>query len=505
MQSLFSTVDERVTICSICNHDATFQVNDLLDASGYPHSPAEAYAVEQSVARTQDSIMHVRREMAIVGQKLIPLHAVELKLLRSLALQRNYLAPIRRSPVKILEIILELSCLDAAINPSCCTPLHLSAVCKQWRAIILCSPRIWTNLQLTNLRYKSWSQRQAALRRLKLCLDRTNGIPLSQPIYVNADTCSEGLNLAKLLLRHTEQWQHLQADHLFDQHSRLFNGHSFPRLHTLDIDAVVFEDPLASGVFLNTPSLRSVTLGNPQLQIDLSVPDLPWSQLHELHTTSVSRYAFGLLSRCPNLTSWMHDDIAVIPHGPPLASVTVPHLRALQIRYHTTRRSSDLDFIVAPALRSLDISYEEVYTHIHPHANYAATFLHNCQAGLQDITLRYPHKALFNVVVALDNVRSLFIHASTASPILDETLDTFWEIRAGEDQLHLPKLEELALGGSGFYRGWSVVTMVEGRRLAGLPLQMLDLDLFSVDMGYFGSLDVLRRLRELVPHFFGEE
>ena len=66
-------------------------------------------------------------------------------------------------------------------------------------------------------------------------------------------------------------------------------------------------------------------------------------------------------------------------------------------------------------------------------------------------------------------------------------------------------LEELELSGHGRYRGQKVLEMVEARRAAGRSLRSLDLDLFFVDMGYFGSLDILDRLRELVPEFVGSD
>ncbi|KAI5890043.1 uncharacterized protein SCHCODRAFT_02690064 [Schizophyllum commune H4-8] len=502
MQNVFSTYHERVSICATCNHHFTFQINAPLDASGYDLHPIAVRAVEASIADTQESIAKARFEIRAVEQTLDSLRAAEAKLQHALAVQRAHLAPIRRLPFELLENILEWSCTDAILGPSGCTPLELNAVCKQWREIMLQTPRIWANLQLTNLRFRSWSQRQAALKRLKYCLGMTRGLPLSQPIHVNLDTSSAGLNLAKILLRHAAQWQHLEAEYLPDDLCRLFNGQLYPHLHTLDISLLAFEDPLASGVFFNAPALRSVTLRNPLHQLDLSVPDLPWTQLHELHTASTFLFAIDLLARCSNLTSWTHENISLIPPEHPTATVTLEHLHTLDIHYDMVGRSSDLDFVFAPRLRTLRMSYKEEHKFLQPSSTYAENFFDISGGNVEDITLHHPSMALLDRVMALPNVRSLSIHASKVTPILDITFERLSLRAPGVEHLPLPKLEELSLGGFGDYYWDSAVAMAQARRECGCPLRALDLDLFSVDLRFLpqepGSL---KRLRELVPEF----
>ena len=65
-----------------------------------------------------------------IAQKVLQ---IQQKLENALAMQRAYVAPVRRVPVEVLEMIFELSCEDATIDPSDCTPLALSAVCRLWR------------------------------------------------------------------------------------------------------------------------------------------------------------------------------------------------------------------------------------------------------------------------------------------------------------------------------------------------------------------------------------
>ena len=87
------------------------------------------------IQETLDSSAKLDTYKQAVQQVMDSINAAEFKLRHALAVQRAYVAPIRRVPAELLEIIFEWSCMEATLGPDSCTPLDISAVCKQWRGI----------------------------------------------------------------------------------------------------------------------------------------------------------------------------------------------------------------------------------------------------------------------------------------------------------------------------------------------------------------------------------
>ena len=133
MNILFPAHQESATVCATCHHDISCPIIDVPLASGHVPCPSEARAVEAIIEETQAQLAKVQHAIGNAEQTLDSLSTLESKLENALAMQRAYVAPVRRVPVEVLEMIFELSCEDATINPSDCTPLALSAVCRLWR------------------------------------------------------------------------------------------------------------------------------------------------------------------------------------------------------------------------------------------------------------------------------------------------------------------------------------------------------------------------------------
>ena len=106
---------------------------------------------------------------------------------------------------------------------------------------------------------------------------------------------------------------------------------------------------------------------------------------------------------------------------------------------------------------------------------------------------------------SMPELRTLSLDYPKDSPFTDADISMLAAVGDDHQPAILPRLEELSVGGFGRYRGQAVVDMVTARRSAGRPLRALDLDLFSIDMEYFGSLSALDQLRDLVPEFIGPE
>ena len=123
-----------VTICATCRRDIVFPVHIPLN-DGHIPSPIEKCAMQTYIQETLDSLAKLDTYKQAVQQVMDSMNAVESKLRHALAVQRAHVAPIRRVPAELLEIIFEWSCMEATLGPDSCTPLDISAVCKQWRGM----------------------------------------------------------------------------------------------------------------------------------------------------------------------------------------------------------------------------------------------------------------------------------------------------------------------------------------------------------------------------------
>ncbi|KAL1707895.1 hypothetical protein EV121DRAFT_277683 [Schizophyllum commune] len=498
-------------ICATCRRDIVFPVHIPLN-DGHIPSPVEKCAMQTYIQETLDSLAKLDTYKQAVQQVMDSMNAVESKLRHALAVQRAHVAPIRRVPAELLEIIFEWSCMEATLGPDKCTPLDMSAVCKQWREIMHSCPRIWSNMQLTNLPFMDCSQRPPAAKRLKHCLSMTRGCPLSQPIRANLDTGCRGWNLLRILARHMDQWRHFQADDLREEPAKLLQGRPYTRLHTLDIDVLNLEliTTGSSRPFWNTPALRTLIIKDVLGGEDISpaLNTLPLAQLQELHTAVSPDWTLALLNRCPDLTRWVHDFRPYMFHSRPEVpqEVTLLHLRVIHADHFHAGDCVYLDSIVAPSLRTLHLTWSHPLFGAPRRATSAPLAFLQCAGDtVQDLTLHDPPAGIRANIPLFSNLRSLSLHTQPSDTLTDDFFVTLTERAADGEPATLPMLEELELSGHGRYRGQKVLEMVKARRAAGRSLRSLDLDLFFVDMEYFGSLVVLKRLRELVPEFVGSD
>ncbi|KAI5832594.1 hypothetical protein K523DRAFT_267286 [Schizophyllum commune Tattone D] len=511
MEVLKQLSSTSVTICATCRRDIVFPVHIPLN-DGHIPSPVEKCAMQTYIQETLDSLAKLDTYKQAVQQVMDSMNAVESKLRHALAVQRAHVAPIRRVPAELLEIIFEWSCMEATLGPDKCTPLDMSAVCKQWREIMHSCPRIWSNMQLTNLPFMDCSQRPPAAKRLKHCLSMTRGCPLSQPIRANLDTGCRGWNLLRILARHTNSWRHFQAVDLREEPAKLLQGRPYTRLHTLDIDVLNLEliTMESSRPFWNIPALRTLIIKDVLGGEDISpaLNTLPLAQLQELHTAVSPDWSLALLDRCPNLTRWVHNFRPYMFHSRPEVpqEVILLHLRVIHAAHFHAGDCVYLDYIVAPSLQTLHLTWSHPSFGAPRRATSAPlAFLQRAGDSVQELTLHDPPAGIRGNIPLFSSLRSLSLHTRPSDPLLDDFFESITERTASGEPATLPMLEELELSGHGRYRGQKVLEMVKARRAAGRSLRSLDLDLFFVDMEYFGSMDVLERLRESVPEFVGSD
>ncbi|TRM67408.1 hypothetical protein BD626DRAFT_478729 [Schizophyllum amplum] len=511
------------TVCLNCRNETSFEVNippppseDLALRAGHTPSASEALAVKASIQETEDSLKRIRRDQMSLNTMMKRLSDLGSAFEATLTAQRAYVAPIRQLPAELLSMIFTWCCMDEVIGAARFLPLGLGSVCKLWRDVVQDDPNIWTGLRLPKCppfyNETGVSMGRATLQRIDRCIRAAKGLPLSQPVLYTTDHADPAPLL--VLQKYSSQWQHLVVTNLAcdpPDICSLFGGRSYANLHTLEMEAGLFLDPTTNGIFLDTPALRSLTLEN---LCDAPVlPQLPWANLTELSTATTTEYVLTLLHKCTNLLSWTHHNVVFEGPNEPLGLVAVhavlPRLRTTVI--HDVDATCDtriLEFIQAPALQGLTLSWDlqrtptPVYT-----APYVSAFLARSQCSLLVLSLQAPPTSELGCLHSLPDLRVFRLDwdEGEVQQSQEDLLVALSAVSDSGEPVSLPKLEELELSGYGRYRGESVLKMVEARRLASRPLRALDLDLFHVDMASFGPVDVLERLRALVPDFIGSD
>ena len=366
------------------------------------------------------------------------------------------------------------------------------------------SPVVWLGLRLPASEDVDWRRNcKPWLRRIQICLQATRGLPLIQPLRISSQAEQAGPCFLSVIRSYSNQLQSLQiTGRNVPSPSPLLNEYSFAHLHALEIDTEALIAGIDPDHFASAP-VRTLTLYN-RGHLDV-VPRFPWSRLDELHTKCSHIYALKVLAKCTNVVRWFHNDkIALDEEGAP-APVTLPHLQVLHI-YNIgigTGDSRTLDFITAPMLQILRLCWDCKSTNNARPCVSALLARSDCR--LRELMLQQSPASELRDLSSMPELRTLSLDYPKDSPFTDADINMLAAVGDDHQPAILPRLEELSVGGFGHYRGQAVVDMVTARRSAGRPLRALDLDLFSIDMEYFGSLSALDRLRDLVPEFIGPE
>ncbi|KAI5834697.1 hypothetical protein K523DRAFT_412203 [Schizophyllum commune Tattone D] len=263
------------------------------------------------------------------------------------------------------------------------------------------------------------------------------------------------------------------------------------------------------------PALRTLKLENRSRNVANVPPWLPWRNIAELQTISNTSFALMGASLCVCLVRWTHrgTEYADIVDSRALVVTTHNHLQELYL-YHIDARSDAstrmLDYITAPLLETASLSWHTKClppAHASPvpsdHAHIA--FLQRSQRSLRKLTLESPLITLpLDYLSPLRDLRSLCLHWDARSTQWRHITDLGKSTVNGGPDL-FPGLEELELGGYIRLNSQAVALLVSAREVVGHPIQLLDLDLFHVDVDNFWEERDLDRLRRLVPRVIDSE
>ncbi|KAJ7432146.1 hypothetical protein FB451DRAFT_1317373 [Mycena latifolia] len=267
-------------------------------------------------------------------------------------------------------------------------PWIFGQVCRQWRALALSLPTLWTSITLTT----GTSTREIKL--LNTQLERSGNIPLDVLIRFRPVEIFEFARGLSTLVGHCGRWRTIQLS--FE--GRMPPHPAFEALGPMPLlTKLVFSGwsvrHLTQYNFFNTaPSLHTVVLSNPG---DTSIPDiqLPWAQLVSYTATYPGLMHFRNLSASANTLVECDLDFAFKHSAEITDTLILPRLRRLAIT-----KDSFLDCIVAPALQ--DLYVRGTTARVLP-------FLQNSGCALTRLTLFMCNATASDIILVLQNSPSI--------------------------------------------------------------------------------------------------
>ena len=243
-------------------------------------------------------------------------------------------------------------------------PLLLCHVCRQWRSIVLSSPRLWTTLSVL-IRLGA---AVPAPDLVALWLSRSGVLPLDLALHQQNESYANCIAAGRILdvfKRRIPQWGRVHFELFGPLATRLgVNGDkTLPLLRNFRLsiaDNLSGEDEEGLfGVFNHVPLLRKLHVSRiPQLHLSgRSTVQVPWRQLAYLSLDYVPavQTALRILDMCPNLeTCLMKIDITQgsLLYDP----LRLPKLHTLSINLGFESLAWFLDQITLPQLINLTVS-----------------------------------------------------------------------------------------------------------------------------------------------------
>ncbi|KAJ3904716.1 hypothetical protein F5879DRAFT_45831 [Lentinula edodes] len=206
----------------------------------------------------------------------------------------SLISSIRRLPDDILRIIFDYHA---------CGPLIPGAVCSHWRAIVLSTPSLWS--QITFL-FDTRRPSAVTTNALQLYLDRSKESALHMGIFVSHFGTGQPLSIDyfehqafQYLATHAHRWKTLGLTietslGFLERHSVL----SCPELEHLTLYGSHLEGPSPSFNLTLMPKLHSLTIDSSYTHY--VHPSVPWHQITRLSLNSLSSVPQFLVA-CPNL------------------------------------------------------------------------------------------------------------------------------------------------------------------------------------------------------------
>ncbi|KAL0564002.1 hypothetical protein V5O48_018055 [Marasmius crinis-equi] len=203
----------------------------------------------------------------------------------------SLLSPIHRLPPEILTEIFAILCVTVLISPQEIPDImSISQVCCLWREIVLSTPLLWSDFEVTSRYYACSSsgkvqedieEMSALIDRVRLFLERSRNVPLTLTLSIEVGG-AKMQELLSILLESADRWK------------------------DLDIRALYFRRPVLELLSRHLSSLQSLALTYNTLNTDpsrhWSLLRLPWGHLTKLEALFVDGPSLAaLLRKCPRL------------------------------------------------------------------------------------------------------------------------------------------------------------------------------------------------------------
>ncbi|KAJ6524711.1 hypothetical protein DFH09DRAFT_1189294, partial [Mycena vulgaris] len=289
-------------------------------------------------------------------------------------------SPARRLPEDIIRDVF-VACLPSHRNPfimSNESPLLLCRICSDWRRLALSIPRLWAAVHVVIL---NEPKGQVLAGLLKGWLNRSGVLPLSISVVFSRVCTREDDAVPPalgLLTSFSRRWRNILFDFPHHGYFAAFANlcpDDVPMLQTITVHGLdrslsveQLDDSLSYQFmsFLDTPSLRSVTVGYVR---ELRMLQLPWANLNALVVEGWISCddAIAILRQGPAL------ETCVLSIGPwtPITnvqeSISLPHLRFLTISGALASAVVSLFAVLdVPSLRSLTYSDQSLSGYFPP-------------------------------------------------------------------------------------------------------------------------------------------
>lgn len=439
---------------------------------------ASIAALQPNISRLDADIAHARRVLAQLVR--------EREALQSYVNEHaTFLSPARRMPADIWSEIFwhclpttteiwdeQLKGLDliehATYSPNT-APSLLLRVCRDWRAIALSSPRLWSlitqpcDFPLITL-FETWLMRSQHASLSVIIENSPSAISFFQS------------SPARVMLEQSYRWRVLDISLWSTWMYALFPlRNSLPGLEELHLRFSVWSSQEEVDLFWNTPKLRRVTIHRtPYPIVNLK---LPWAQLTQFSLKEEQSIIAlcTLLQSAPNLleVDWLLSQ----PMGSPCyPSMVVQHhrLRDLSVSMFSDPRSS-FDYLSLPSLSKLSIQVE-TYGRRSKALSWILFELFMSRSGraLENLQLNVDFTEVSDLVAGLKSLPvlsdlSLFVRNSTTDTAdIEELLRSLSYTSASTDAVMLPALRTIKIGCViNAQVGWSVrrefINMVESR------------------------------------------
>ncbi|KAF7302300.1 hypothetical protein MIND_00797500 [Mycena indigotica] len=240
------------------------------------------------------------------------------------------------------EIMCRIFAAAVSLSPPAKVPvilLRITSVSQRWRAIAIAEPHLWTNASF-------FLKREKSSPLFELFLQRAQGLP----IIVSTPRA----RLPRDLFDSTARWKEADLDAISLGFKCPISGFDFPHLTKLTLKLSTAPQSDLRSTFQKAIHLQELSINNPQLVSQLSIPIQQLRKLTILSNWQVSY--FDVISLLPELVALEELSLIADFVGIDDASTLImPFLSTLSLLGENT--ASLLADLTLPSLSSLHLSY----------------------------------------------------------------------------------------------------------------------------------------------------